>query len=107
LNYALQPMSKEQFISIVTADQPDAPAYFTWDAILNTREHATLDKNLEQVLQPIDLEEVLRMGDAGCQILGVRDAAEYAKGHLAGSMSIGLGNSPPGLVPCSTAPGRS
>jgi hydroxyacylglutathione hydrolase len=91
LNYALQPMSKEQFIALVTADQPDAPAYFTYDAILNTRERATLDKNLEQVLHPIDLDEVLRMGDAGAQILDVRDAAEYAKGHLAGSLNIGLG----------------
>jgi hydroxyacylglutathione hydrolase len=90
-NYALQPMSKEQFILLVTADQPDAPAYFTYDAILNTREHLTLDKNLEQVLHSIDLEEVLRMGDAGSQILDVRDAAEYAKGHLAGSINIGLG----------------
>jgi glyoxylase-like metal-dependent hydrolase (beta-lactamase superfamily II)/rhodanese-related sulfurtransferase len=91
LNYALQPMSKEEFIRLVTADQPDAPPYFTYDAILNTREHATLDKNLGQVLQPIDLDEVLRMGDAGAQILDVRDAAEYAKGHLAGSINIGLG----------------
>jgi len=91
LHYALQPMSKEEFIRLVTADQPDAPAYFTYDAILNTRERATLDKNLELVLHPIDLEEVLRMGDQGAQILDVRDAAEYAKGHLAGSINIGLG----------------
>jgi hydroxyacylglutathione hydrolase len=91
LNYALQPMSKEEFIRLVTADQPDAPAYFTYDAILNTRERTTLDKNLEQVLHPIDLAEVLRMGDAGAQILDVRDSAEYAKGHLAGSINIGLG----------------
>jgi hydroxyacylglutathione hydrolase len=91
LNYALQPMSKEQFIRLVTADQPDAPAYFTYDAILNTRERATLDKNLEQVLHPIELDEVLRLGDAGAQILDVRDPAEYAKGHLAGSINIGLG----------------
>jgi len=91
LNYALQPMSKEEFIRLVTADQPDAPAYFTYDAILNTRERATLDKNLELVLHPIDLDEVLRMGDQGAQILDVRDAAEYAKGHLAGSINIGLG----------------
>ena len=91
LNYALQPMSKEEFIRLVTADQPDAPAYFTYDAILNTRERATLDKNLELVLHPIDLNEVLRMGDQGAQILDVRDAAEYAKGHLAGSINIGLG----------------
>ena len=91
LNYALQPMSKEEFIRLVTADQPDAPAYFTYDAVLNTRERATLDKNLEQVLHPIGLDEVLRMGDAGAQILDVRDAAEYAKGHVAGSINIGLG----------------
>jgi hydroxyacylglutathione hydrolase len=90
-NYALQPMSKDEFIHLVTADQPDAPPYFTYDAILNTRERATLDENLAQVLHPIDLAEVLRMGDAGAQILDVRDPAEYAKGHLAGSINIGLG----------------
>lgn len=91
LNYALQPMSKEEFIRLVTADQPDAPAYFTFDAILNTRERATLDQTLEQVLRPIELEEVLTMGDAGAQILDVRDPVEYAKAHLAGSINIGLG----------------
>ena len=91
LNYALQPMSKEQFIRLVTADQPDAPAYFTYDAVLNTRERATLDQNLEQTLHPIGLDEVLRMGDAGAQILDVRDPAEFAKGHMAGSINIGLG----------------
>ncbi|MGI8959658.1 MAG: MBL fold metallo-hydrolase [Bryobacteraceae bacterium] len=91
LNYALQPMSKEEFIRLVTADQPDAPPYFTYDAILNTREHATLDKNLEQVLHPIDCADVLRMGDAGAQILDVRDPTEYAKAHLAGSFNVGLG----------------
>ncbi len=90
-NYALQPMSKEDFVRLVTADQPDAPPYFTYDAILNTRERATLDKNLEQVLRPIDLDEVLAMGDAGAHILDVRDPAEYAKGHLAGSINVGLG----------------
>src|SRR5579871_4697812 len=91
LNYALQPMSKEEFIRLVTADQPDAPPYFTYDAILNTRERATLDRNLEKVLRPIELDELLAMGDSGAQILDVRDAAEYAKGHLAGSINIGLG----------------
>ncbi|MEP6714168.1 MAG: MBL fold metallo-hydrolase [Terriglobia bacterium] len=91
LNYALQPMTKEEFISLVTADQPEAPAYFTYDAILNTREHATLDRTLERGLKPIELDEILQLGDAGAQILDVRDPAEYAKGHLAGSINIGLG----------------
>lgn len=91
MNYALQPMSKEEFIRLVTADQPDAPPYFTYDAILNTREHTSLDKNLAEVLHPIDLDGVLRLGDAGAQILDVREPAEYAKNHLAGSINIGLG----------------
>ena len=37
-NYALQPMTKEAFLELVTADQPDAPPYFTYDAVLNSRE---------------------------------------------------------------------
>jgi hydroxyacylglutathione hydrolase len=91
LNYALQPMTKESFITLVTADQPDAPPYFTYDAILNTRERPTLDKNLELALHAIDLAEVLHQAEGGAQVLDVRDAAEYAKGHLIGSLNIGLG----------------
>src|SRR6476620_10291786 len=49
LNYALQPMSKEAFIQVVTADQPEAPSYFTYDAVLNSEERPTLDQTLERV----------------------------------------------------------
>jgi rhodanese-related sulfurtransferase/glyoxylase-like metal-dependent hydrolase (beta-lactamase superfamily II) len=91
MNYAVQPMSKEEFVRLVTADQPDAPQYFTQAAILNTRKRETLDKTLERVLQPVALDDVIRLGDAGAQVLDVRDAAEYAQGHLAGSINIGLG----------------
>ncbi|HVW76995.1 MAG TPA: rhodanese-like domain-containing protein [Alloacidobacterium sp.] len=91
LNYALQPMSKEEFIRLVVADQPDAPQYFTYDAILNTRERATLDSNLEKALSPRTLDELLKLEESGVQILDVREAAEFAKGHLAGSINIGLG----------------
>ena len=90
-NYALQPMTKEEFVRLITTDQPDAPPYFTYDAVLNTRERATLDKNLAEVDRPVELEEVLRLGDKGAQFLDVRDATEYAKGHLAGSINVGLG----------------
>jgi len=91
LNYALQPMSKDEFIRLVTADQPDAPPYFTYDAVLNTQERPTLDKNLENGVHPIHVEEILHMGLSGTQLLDVRDPAEYSKGHLAGSTNIGLG----------------
>src|SRR5277367_5747512 len=75
-NYALQPMTKEEFTWLVTADQPDAPAYFTYDAVLNTRERPTLDEALRDGLNSLALEQVLEMGDGGAQVLDVRDAAE-------------------------------
>jgi len=50
VNYALQPMSKARFVELVTADQPDAPAYFTYDAVLNSRERPTLDQALAREL---------------------------------------------------------
>ena len=62
-NYALQPMSRGRFIEIVTADQPDTPAYFTYDAVLNTREHPTLEQALERELRPLSLDEALRLVD--------------------------------------------
>jgi glyoxylase-like metal-dependent hydrolase (beta-lactamase superfamily II) len=49
-NYALQPMSKEAFMALVTADQPEAPQYFAYDALLNRREHPTLEQTLARAL---------------------------------------------------------
>ncbi len=89
-NYALQPMSREEFIRVVTAEQPDAPAYFTYDAILNTKERPTLEKTLEQVLKPLTLDEVLEMKRTGAQMLDVREPAEFAGAHFAGALNIGL-----------------
>jgi rhodanese-related sulfurtransferase len=84
-------MSKDEFISLVTADQPDAPQYFTYDAVLNTRERGTLDSNLEKVLKPLSLDQILDLQKSGAQLLDVRDGAEFAKSHLTGSLNIGLG----------------
>ncbi len=92
-NYALQPMTREEFIGLVTADQPDSPAYFTYDAVLNTKERETLEDTLERVLKPLSLEEVLELQEAGAQILDVRDPADFAGAHLEGSVDIGLGGS--------------
>lgn len=89
-NYALQPMSKAEFLDIVTAEQPEAPPYFTYDAILNTKEHATLDQTLDQVLKPLSLAELMAGMKSGGQVLDVRDPVEFSAGHLAGSINIGL-----------------
>ncbi|MEQ8768409.1 MAG: rhodanese-like domain-containing protein [Planctomycetota bacterium] len=89
-NYALQPMSKEDFIRIVTAEQPEAPSYFVFDAILNRQERPTLDESLEKALQPLTAEAVTRLQNQGAQIVDVRNAADFAGAHYRGSWNIGL-----------------
>lgn len=90
-NYALQPMREEEFVSMITADQPEAPAYFTYDAVLNAKERPTLEDTLERVLKPLSLDAVMKLKSEGAQAVDVRDPDEFSKGHLAGSINIGLG----------------
>ena len=89
-NYALQPMSKDEFVAMVTTDQPDAPAYFTYDAVLNTKERPTLDEALARELQPVPLDGALALQESGAQILDTREPGEFAAAHLAGSINVGL-----------------
>ena len=89
-NYALQPMTRNDFVALVTADQPDAPAYFTYDAVLNSKERPTLDEALAREVNPLTLEQLLALQQVGAQILDTRDPGEFAAAHLAGSINIGL-----------------
>jgi len=91
VNYALQPMSREAFVQVVTADQPEAPSYFTYDAVLNSQERPTLDQTLERGLKPLSLDALVAMQAAGAQILDTRDPDEFGAAHLRGSLNIGLG----------------
>ncbi len=81
-NYALQPLSKEAFIELVTADQPDAPSYFTYDAVLNSRKRQTLSEALTWELRPLSLDDCLELQRHGVQLLDTREAGEFAAAHL-------------------------
>ena len=90
LNYALQPMSKGAFIDLVTADQPAAPSYFTYDAQLNSRERPTLPQALAREVQPLSLDALLEAQRQGAQVLDTREPAQFASAHLVGSINVGL-----------------
>jgi len=89
-NYALQPMSREEFKRIVTAEQPEAPAYFVHDAILNRQDRPNLEATLSVSLNALSLDEVLRLQQQGAQVLDVREAIDFEGAHLAGSINIGI-----------------
>ena len=89
-NYALQPMSKQVFVDLVTADQPDAPSYFTYDAVLNTRERPTLDATLSRELKAVSVDGLLGMKAGGLQVVDTRGPDDFAAVHLAGSINVPL-----------------
>lgn len=90
-NYALQPMSKDEFKRMITTDQPEAPDYFVHDAILNRQERETLQASMRESLKPLALDTVLGMRDDGLQLVDTRDSADFAGAHLQGSINVSLG----------------
>jgi hydroxyacylglutathione hydrolase len=88
-NYALKAKSKPEFIALVTADQPEMPAYFAHDAEMNRRERGTLDAALAD-LRVLPLDEAERLSKSGAKILDTRDPSDYAGAHWRGSVNVGL-----------------
>lgn len=89
-NYALQPMSFDDFKRLVTSDQPEAPDYFVYDAIKNRQERPDLESTLRTSLKALSVDEVLQLKARGAELVDVRDAADFEGAHLAGSINIGL-----------------
>ncbi len=89
-NYALQPMSLEDFKRLVTSDQPEAPDYFVYDAIKNRQERPDLAATLRTSLNALSVDEVVRLKNQGAELVDVREAADFEGAHLAGSINIGL-----------------
>ena len=86
-NYALKPMTKGEFVHLMTADLPEAPSYFPKDAEIN-RSGA---RGLSELQPPAALtpQQVLELHDH--ILLDVRSAADFGAAHVPGSMNIGLG----------------
>jgi glyoxylase-like metal-dependent hydrolase (beta-lactamase superfamily II)/rhodanese-related sulfurtransferase len=86
-NYALQPMTEDEFVQAVTEGQPAAPPYFLFAATRNRQLRETLR---DEGIIPMTLEEVLATQGDGAVVLDTRDQAMFAAGHLRGSINVGL-----------------
>jgi len=89
LNYALQPMSKGDFVRMMTTDLPEAPQYFSQDASIN-RAGANALSDLPQI-PSLSPAEITKLAAEGHLILDVRPAAEFGASHIRGALNIGLG----------------
>lgn len=87
-NYALQAPDKDAFIALVTEGQPPAPGYFVYDAVLNRQDRNLMDETAPPV--PLGLEALDDHVAGGAMIIDGRDPEAFARGHLVGSINVGL-----------------
>ncbi|HEV7394917.1 MAG TPA: MBL fold metallo-hydrolase [Pyrinomonadaceae bacterium] len=94
-NYALNSMSRDEFVSMMTTDLPEAPAYFPRDAEINRSGAKSLDGlSRPAALNPSELNRLITATQTNSlryTVLDVRSAADFGAGHIPGSLNIGLG----------------
>ena len=88
-NYALAPMTVDQFVEVVTQGQTAAPLYFPFAATLNRQSRELLHE--DDIVPSLSLDEVLAHQRSGAVVIDARDDREFAQGHLRGSVNVGLG----------------
>jgi glyoxylase-like metal-dependent hydrolase (beta-lactamase superfamily II)/rhodanese-related sulfurtransferase len=87
-NYALAIPRVDDFIAAVTEGQPEAPAYFAYDAARNRQARELLAET--EPPRQLSLDEVLELQSQGAFVVDTRDVAEFTAGHLRGAVNIGL-----------------
>ena len=88
-NYALAPMSEDEFVEAVTHGQAAAPLYFSFAANRNREQHELFDDH--RPLPLLSLAQVLEHQRNGAVVIDARDDVSFAAGHLRRSINIGLG----------------
>lgn len=89
-NYALQNMSRDQFIEKVTDGILPPPQYFFEDARINRKGYTPLDVVIEANRRPLSPEVFKNAVRDGAVILDTRPAHDFEKGFIPGSVNIGL-----------------
>ncbi|GAA2161286.1 glyoxylase-like metal-dependent hydrolase (beta-lactamase superfamily II) [Humibacillus xanthopallidus] len=85
-NYACQPMSEADFLEVVTAGQPPAPAYFIYNATLNKQGRGV--RSTDAAIPALTDEQVDAALAAGAVLDDARDQMEFAAGHVRGSVNV-------------------
>ena len=90
-NYALQEMSKEEFIKTLLTGLTAPPGYFPQNVLMNIKGYESLDTVMDRAAQPLtpDAFELLA-NESGALMLDTRDASEFALGFIPNSINIGL-----------------
>ena len=90
-NYALQPQTKEAFITAITDGLKDAPKYFSINAQINKEGYDSLEKIKGKALTPLSVSDFkTKMNEANVFVVDTRHADIFTEGYIPGSIFIGL-----------------
>jgi hydroxyacylglutathione hydrolase len=89
-NYALQEMTREQFIEKVTDGILPPPAYFFEDARINKHGYEPIQEVMERNRKALSKDEVKRAIAQGALVLDTRKPDDFEKGFIKGALNIGL-----------------
>jgi hydroxyacylglutathione hydrolase len=89
-NYALQPMSREEFIAQVTDNLPAPPAYFFQDARINQTGYENIEDVMARNAKALSQLEVLKAIAEGALVLDTRGAEAFEAAFIPGAINIGL-----------------
>ncbi len=89
-NYALQPQTKEEFITAVTKGLNAAPVYFPINAKINQHGYAGINEVTKKGTTPLSIVEFKKNIADGAVILDTRPAIEFTEGFIPGAIFIGL-----------------
>ncbi|HEX5024420.1 MAG TPA: MBL fold metallo-hydrolase [Agriterribacter sp.] len=93
-NYALQPMSKEEFIAAVTEGLTPPPAYFSKNVMMNAHGYESINRVLKQGMQALDPEAFeAAANETGALMLDTRAPQVFAKSFIPNSVNIGIDGS--------------
>ncbi len=89
-NYALQAMSKHEFVKAVTDGLTAPPTYFALDAMLNKQGYENIEQVLTKNTVPLSVDEFEKLMAAGVLVLDTRTADEFETGSIKNALNIGL-----------------